>query len=324
MTVGYGIFSGGLDSMLSALVLREQGLEVRLLTFTSPFFDAERAILSARSIGLETRAVDLTGKYMPMLQKPRYGYGKGMNPCIDCHALMFREAGEIMAAEGGDFLFSGEVLGQRPKSQNRQAMDLVGNASGFSLDILRPLSAQLLPPTRVEELGLVDRSRLLALSGRTRKPQMELAVRYGVRDYPAPAGGCLLTDPIFARRLKELAAQGWHLDLRDVELLKTGRHFRLPGGGKLVVGRNQAENEFMEKLVRPADLVFHMDRVPGPLVILADGGGEGDRALGEAMAAAYSDAADGQADTVLVMQGERRETKEVTVRPKSEFADMMV
>ncbi|MDY6852767.1 MAG: tRNA 4-thiouridine(8) synthase ThiI, partial [Thermodesulfobacteriota bacterium] len=241
MTIGYGIFSGGLDSILSALVLMDQGVETRLLTFATPFFGADKAMASGRAIGLEPKVVDLTELHLKMLQNPKHGYGRYMNPCIDCHALMFKQAGEIMTGEGGDFLFSGEVLGQRPKSQTRQALQIVAKESGFGQVILRPLSALALPRTRMEETGLVDRKRLLGFSGRSRKPQMELASRLGIKDYPAPAGGCLLTDPVFSRRLKELTAHDSPLEARKVKLLNLGRHFRLPGGGKLIVGRNKNE-----------------------------------------------------------------------------------
>lgn len=327
MAIGYGIFSGGLDSMLAARVLMEQGVSVRLLTFATPFFGPERAVISARTIGLNTRVVDLTQPHMVMLAKPKHGYGRFMNPCIDCHALMFRRAGEIMAEEGGDFVFSGEVLGQRPKSQNRRALDIVARESGFADVILRPLSALALPPTRMEESGLIDRTRLLGLSGRSRKPQMEWAEHYGLTDYPSPAGGCLLTDPSFSRRLKELASFGWPLDVRDVELLKWGRHFRTPGGRKLVVGRNQAENEKLETLVRPGDLAMHVLLTPGPLVLLAGGNLDPDLedvALAATIAVSYSDAPDGETRQVLTTGTRTDQTLTAVGRSKQEFANLMV
>ena len=328
MAVGYQIFSGGLDSMLAVAVLRDQGVDVRLLTFVTPFFGAERARRSAQALGLETRPVDITASHLEMMMAPKHGFGRFANPCIDCHALMFRRAGEIMTAEGGDFLFSGEVLGQRPKSQNRRALDIVAHASGYAEVILRPLSALLLPPTRPEAEGLVDRERLLGLSGRTRKPQMELAEKYGLSDYPSPAGGCLLTDPIFSRRLKEVMArtpEGGPLDPHQVELLKWGRHFRLPGGAKLVVGRNRGENETLEGLAEPGDTIVKAAGFPGPSVILS-----GSRASAEdletaaGVTLAYSDAPEGTETQVRLIESGRERVVQAVARPKKEFAEAMV
>ena len=325
MVKGFGIFSGGLDSILAARVLVEQGVAVHLLTFTTPFFNADRAVASGRSLGLETEVIDLTGPHLEMMDGPKHGFGKYMNPCIDCHALMYRRAGEIMKERGGDFLFSGEVLGQRPMSQNRRALDIVAHESGFKEYILRPLSALALPPTPMEEAGLVIRDQLLGLSGRTRKPQMALAERMGIRDYPTPAGGCLLTDPIFSRRFKELRDRqpGNPVEIRDIELLKWGRHFRLPGGDKLIVGRNQRENEALEKLVGPLDMVFEVIDAPGPTVVKPNGK-SGDLELAAAITLAYSDAKDEQSGRVhLAAPGE-----ELIIRthglPKSDFSHLMI
>lgn len=323
MITGYGIFSGGLDSMLSALLLKDQGLDVRLITFTTPFFGPEKALNSARAIGLTPRTIDLTGPHLEMLQAPKHGYGRFMNPCIDCHALMFRRAGEIMIEEGGHFLFSGEVLGQRPKSQNRRALEIVARESGFADFILRPLSALVLPPTRIEEEGLVDRSRLLGLSGRTRKPQMEHAARYGLTDYPSPAGGCLLTDPVFSRRLKELLAHDAPLKEPDIELLKLGRHFRLPGGRKLIVGRNQSENEALEAMARAGDAILKVAVAPGPSVLIPRGGPE-DRDLAASITISYSDAPDDKTSPVRFIQGQDESIIEARGRPKKDFAHLMV
>ena len=324
MPVAYGIFSGGLDSMLAALTLEKQGVDVRLLNFVTPFFDPERALASGRVIGMEVRLVDVTGPHLAMLQKPKHGYGRFMNPCIDCHALMYNQAGRIMKEEGGGFLFSGEVLGQRPKSQTRRALEIVARESGYAEVIVRPLSARVLPPTRVEEEGLVDRERLLGFSGRTRKPQMELAARYGLTDYPAPAGGCLLTDPIFSKRLKEVMAHESTLEIRSVELLKWGRHFRLPGGAKLFVGRNHKENEALEGLVRPGDLVFKVEGIPGPLTLMAGGALYGDRDLAASITVSYSDAPDLEPFTVSMAHGEEVEYLEAAGQPKKVWARYMI
>jgi tRNA U34 2-thiouridine synthase MnmA/TrmU len=190
-----GLCSGGLDSMLSALVLRRQGIHVEWISFETPFFSADKARRAANQTGIPLHVQDITDEYLVMLQAPPAGFGKNMNPCMDCHALMFRKAGFFMQAHGFDFLFSGEVLGQRPMSQTAPSLRYVEKHSGFDGKILRPLSARRLPETDMERQGLVDRNRLLDLSGRSRKPQMALAAEFGIGAYPSPAGGCLLTDP---------------------------------------------------------------------------------------------------------------------------------
>ena len=325
MTVTYGIFSGGLDSMLAAIILRDQDIDVRLLTFVTPFFGADKAQTSARDLGLPLQAVDLTEPHLQMMEKPRHGFGRFMNPCIDCHALMFRRAGEIMAAEGGDFIFSGEVLGQRPMSQNRRALDIVAKESGFGEFILRPLSARCLPPTRMEETGLVDRERLLDLNGRTRKPQMALADQYGLTDYPTPAGGCLLTDTVFSRRLKELFDNTPGHSVLDIELLKHGRHFRLPGGSKIVVGRHQADNEALEALVGQESIVLKATDAPGPTVVFVPSpAGHGQDLLLAAEATASYAGGALQKLHVAVTSPEGRSVVEVERRPKQDIAHLMI
>ncbi|MBF0531288.1 MAG: tRNA 4-thiouridine(8) synthase ThiI [Deltaproteobacteria bacterium] len=328
MTIAYGIFSGGLDSMLASRLLLDQGVDVRLLTFVTPFFGAKKAMESGRYLGLVPRAVDITSPYLTMWANPKYGFGRFANPCIDCHAFMFREAGRIMRAEGGDFLFSGEVLGQRPKSQTLQAMGLVTKASGFGDFILRPLSARVLPPTKMETDGLVNREKLGNLSGRTRKPQMALAASYGLNDYPSPAGGCLLTDPAYSRRLKELAAHVPRYEARDAELLKWGRHLRLSSGYKLIVGRNQVENEAMEALVLPGDLRLLVDDIPGPLGLIPGGAALPPRApevtTAAAITASYSDAAVGQAVRVFISPPESLPALDLVTGLKAEFSKLMI
>ncbi len=321
---GLGVFSGGLDSMLAARVLSDQGVEVELLTFVTPFFGPERARKSAAVLGLPLRVVEITDRYFPLLFTPRYGFGKGHNPCIDCHILMLREAAAVMQAEGFHFLFTGEVLGQRPMSQNRQALELVAKGSGVPDLVLRPLSAKLLPPTLPEREGWVDRERLLNLSGRGRKRQMELAERYGLRDYPSPAGGCLLTDPGYAARLKELLAHQTQVAREDLELLKWGRHFRLPGGPKVVVGRTRRENEALAGLLRPGDLVLRVLGVPGPLVLIPGGGDEEALLQAARLAAAYSDARPGTTVTVLAEGPDRPRRLTLLTPEKAELASWMV
>jgi tRNA-specific 2-thiouridylase len=298
-----GLLSGGLDSMLAAAVLRDQGIEVSLVCFVTPFFGAARARASAAHLGLPLMEVDLTAKFLPLIYAPPHGWGRGHNPCIDCHILMLREAGALMTAAGFDFLFTGEVLGQRPMSQNRGSLNLIARESGFADLLLRPLSAKLLKTTKPEELGWVDRERLLNLSGRGRKRQMALAPEYGITRYPAPAGGCLLTDPGYAARLKELLRHVQAASRPDLELLKWGRHFRLPGGAKAIVGRTQRENEAILTLASPGNFRLKVDKYPGPVVLVE--GTEPGEDLEEAagLAAAYSDAPPGTPVTVTATNG---------------------
>src|SRR4030042_2624974 len=198
------VFSGGLDSLLAAQVIRAQDIDVLGLFFETPFFSSEKAKQSAAEIHLPLKIVDLTESHLRIVRKPKHGHGGNMNHCIDCHALMLRSAGDLLEKEEASFIISGEVLGQRPMSQNFKALSIVAKESGFNGLILRPLCAQHLPVTVPEERGWVKREELLSLSGRSRKPQMELAGKLNIRHYPSPAGGCLLTDPVFSRRLRDL------------------------------------------------------------------------------------------------------------------------
>jgi len=234
--------------MLAADLIRAQGVEVLALFFETPFFKSVKAKKSARSMGLPFRVMDITGRHLEVVRDPRHGYGGNMNPCIDCHALMFRIAGEILEEEGAGFVFTGEVLGQRPMSQNRRSLELVAADSGLNGLLLRPLSAKLLRPTVPEEKEWVRREELLDLQGRSRKPQMEMARQRGIKDYPSPAGGCLLTEKGFSRRLKDLLSSRTHVETEELELLRMGRHFRLAPQTKLVVGRNRKENEAIASL----------------------------------------------------------------------------
>lgn len=303
-----GIFSGGLDSLLAARLLMEQNITPTLLSFTSPFFPPDKALEGAAALGLPLTLVDIYDELLPLVKNPAHGLGRNLNPCIDCHALMFKKAGAMLAAGGGGFLFSGEVLGQRPMSQNSRSLKIVAKESGWDGRILRPLSAKLLPVTEAEEKGLVDREKLLNLSGRGRKPQIALAGKYGL-PVPPPAGGCLLTDPMYSRRLKWLLSQpqaraaAWP-PARLAEMMKRGRVFSAEAGQWLAVGRNQADNRALEALAAPGDTLFHLEACPGPTVILPDltlPAGEASLALGRGLAAAYGDR--GGTETVSVRMG---------------------
>ena len=277
--------------MLAAELIRRQNIEVLCLTFTTPFFDAQKAQVAAHQINLPLAVEDITAEHLQMLKSPRYGYGKNMNPCIDCHALMLKIAGRKMEGNGSDFIITGEVLGQRPMSQNKQSLYVVAKNSGYHDYILRPLSARLLDPIKAERENLIERSQLLSIQGRGRKDQMKLAADFGIVKYAPPAGGCLLTDPIFSRRLRDLFSHHVDHHIRDIEMLKYGRHFRIGDNCKIIVGRNNGDNEALKKLASPDDLILNMANFPGPLVLVPYGN-EANEQIAAALCVRYSDAPD--------------------------------
>jgi len=264
-----GITSGGLDSILSALVLKDQGIDVSWICFETPFFNSDAAVKSAKLLDIPIKVKDITEQYLPLLDSPKAGFGKNMNPCMDCHALMFAMAGKEMKKQEADFLFSGEVVGQRPKSQNKNSMRYVEKNSGLQGLILRPLSAKLLAETIPEQEGWVDRSKLFDITGRTRKVQMAMAKEFGVKDYPAPAGGCLLTDPGFSNRLKDLKYVQKNFENRELHLLKHGRHLRIDENLKIIVGRSKADNDSILKYYQEnEDILINSVSLPGPVVLI--------------------------------------------------------
>ena len=309
-----GMCSGGLDSMLSGLVLRRQGIHVEWVTFETPFFSANNARQAAKQTSIPLHVQDITEDYLVMLKNPPAGYGKNMNPCMDCHALMFQKAGDFMKANGFDFLFSGEVLGQRPMSQNANSLRYVEKHSNYDGYILRPLCAQNMPETPMEKNGLVDRSQLLNFSGRSRKPQIALAQELGITQYPSPAGGCRLTDPGYARRLKDLMDHGAELTRHCLHLLKFGRHMRLNADAKIIVGRTQKDNEQILAHVDPQhDAVLKVKGYPGPTVVLPGGGSKEILYLAGAICAGYSKASEAATATILVTLGKK--TDKIIVLP---------
>jgi tRNA-uridine 2-sulfurtransferase len=300
---GLGLFSGGLDSILAAKVIMAQGVEVMGVTCTTPFFSPEKARAAAKQIGLYLIEVDITKEHLDMLKSPRYGYGKNMNPCIDCHTLMLKIAGRIMEDREADFIFTGEVLGQRPMSQTRQSLYVVAKNSGYQEYVLRPLSALLLPETRPEIEGKVDRQRLLAIKGKGRKDQIAMARHYGIDHYPAPAGGCLLTDPMFSKRLRDLFRHSLDFEIRDIELLKYGRHFRINESSKAIVGRNSLENDALQRLSHEDDIVMHIAQFPGPTTLVPHGGDDTTIHSAASLCALYSDAPKDEEVTALCRKG---------------------
>jgi tRNA-uridine 2-sulfurtransferase len=300
------VFSGGLDSMLAAALVRAQKVEVQALFFETPFFSSGKAKQSADHLDLPIKVIDITERHLKVVQSPRHGYGANMNPCIDCHSLMFRIAGEMLEEEGASFVISGEVLGQRPMSQNKGALDLVARESGLGSLLLRPLSAKHLAPSEPETEGWVKRDLLLDLKGRSRKPQMELATKLNIHEYPSPAGGCLLTEKAFSRRLRHLLNLFPSPEIFQIELLKFGRHFRLGQGTKLVVGRNKDENQRLFSLAAKKAVTLKPISVPGPTAVLSGLVTPSEIELALEITAAYSDS-EGKASVEMMICGEKEE-----------------
>ena len=252
--IAIALISGGLDSLLAANLIKNQGVRVVGLHYKIPFCKTNLKE-SFPDIGIPLVEFDLTAEFLALLVKPRYGFGSHMNPCIDCKILMLKKTKELLERFEAKFIITGEVLGQRPMSQNKQSLEAIKRDSGLEDLLLRPLSAQFFPPTLAEREGWVDRKKLLGFNGRQRRPQMELAKAMGIQKYATPAGGCLLTDPCFSQRLKELMSHG-ELNAPNLELLKVGRHFRVADKAKLVVGRNEKENSRIVELSGPRDYLF--------------------------------------------------------------------
>lgn len=273
------LYSGGLDSTLAILAVMRQGIDVTAVTFLThfgcdisdrsscsknPFFAAER-------FGFEVKLCHLADKFLDIVKNPKFGHGKNMNPCIDCRILMLKEAKELMAMQGADFIITGEVLGQRPMSQRRDTFPRIDREAGLQGYVLRPLSAKLLNPTIIEQREIVNREELYNFHGRSRKPQIALAREFGLNDYPAPAGGCLLTDPIYSYRLRELLNCSPSPSLKDINLLRMGRHFRISDDCKIIVGRNKDENSAIYSLSEGNDYLLEVKKFGSPLTIMRSG-----------------------------------------------------
>lgn len=324
MSKALGLLSGGLDSSLAALTLQRQGIEVTCIAFVTPFFGAARAQKAARQIGIPLIVKDIGEVHLEMIKNPKYGYGRNLNPCIDCHAMMFRLAGEIMAEQGFDFLFSGEVLGQRPMSQNLSALKAVANYSGHPERILRPMSARLLPITPMEKAGLVDRERLLDIQGRTRRRQAALAKEWGLKDYPSSGGGCLLTEKSFTARLKDLLDHHPGASVVDAELLKLGRQYRLSPQAKLTLGRNLETNEAIIGLARCGDVLLRSQNFAGPVGLVYGRPTEADLTVAGAVLAAYGKGQDQSEVLVELQQGEERRSLKVAPADRALVASLII
>ncbi|MEK7867470.1 MAG: hypothetical protein AAB434_12375 [Planctomycetota bacterium] len=277
MTRAIALLSGGLDSTLAVKLVADQGIHVTALTFMTHFGCS--AGIEGSSCGhdvswlkgqpfVEIRLCHLGKEYIDMVRRPKFGYGRNMNPCIDCRIFMLRWAKEYLEINGGDFLITGEVVGQRPMSQRLETFPRIDREAGLEGLVLRPLSAQVLPPTKPEMEGKIDRSRLRGIWGRSRREQLKMAAEYGLIDIPTPAGGCLLTDPGFSRKLKDLFLYTEDPQANDIQLLKAGRHFRLSPYLKVVIGRNEGENAVIESLLLPGDRRLEAVDYFGPVTVV--------------------------------------------------------
>lgn len=292
------LLSGGLDSTLAVLVLLEQGIDVTAVTFLTHFGCGieDRSSCShdpfpaSIKFGFEVRLCHLADQFIEMVRQPKFGYGKNVNPCIDCRILMLREAKILMDIIGAGFLVTGEVLGQRPMSQRKACFPLVDREAGVEGLVLRPLSARLLPSTIPESNGLVDRDRLYKFQGRTRRPQMALAERLGLTDYPSPAGGCLLTDPNYADRFKDLLHHQPDFEPKDLHFLRLGRHFRASPQTKIIVGRNEEENKMIFSLASGTDTLLEVRGIGSPTTIVRGQPTEDEIMMAVSFTIRYSDA----------------------------------
>lgn len=302
---GIGLLSGGLDSALAGLVVRDAGADVECLHFFTGFCVtghnsrvgrknrpiANHALAVAADTGIPVEVVDVSEDYLPVVLDPKFGYGRNMNPCVDCRVFMLERARDYMDKVGADFVFTGEVIGQRPMSQMKGRLRAIEKAAGLEGRLLRPLSARLLKPTIVETEGRIDRAKLLDIYGRGRKRQLALAREYGLSGYMQPAGGCcFLTDEAYSRKLKDIIAHGGadSLEVEDIFVLGVGRHFRLSSDLKVIVGRDEVENDFLSHYQNGHWSVV-VDGFAGPTAIVMGPVSEGDMPLIGSMVARYSD-----------------------------------
>jgi len=264
-----GLLSGGLDSTLATKIIKDLGIDVHGVYFAMPWGCCDKAMATeaAKRIGIKFIVLQLDERYLEMVKKPKHGYGVAMNPCVDCRIHMFSRAAQYMKHIGADFVFTGEVLGQRPMSQMRASMKTIEKNAGLEGRLLRPLCAQFLDPTIPEQEGLVERVKLLNMSGRSRKPQIQLAESLNIKEYNQPAGGCLLTDRKFANRMRDTLDHGYR-NFRETIALKWGRHFRINKDFKIILGRNAEENESLIQYAHPDDYVMTFVERQGPTLLL--------------------------------------------------------
>jgi len=320
-TKALSLLSGGLDSILATRLILNQGIDVEAINFTNMFCSCKEeskceATEAAKQLGVPLKVVSVGNDYLRIVRKPKHGYGRNMNPCVDCKIFMLKKAKKYAKEIGAAFIFTGEVLGERPMSQHFKALKIIEEESGLKGRLLRPLSAKLLPETVVERKSLVKRDKLLGIRGRSRKPQIKLAKEFNITYYPSPAGGCLLTCKEFANRMRDLFRHRKRCSMAEVALLKVGRHFRL-GENKIIVGRNEAENKVLTVKKARNDYYFEVPDVSGPTTVLQGLKTKKAIELAAALTACYSDA---KSNRVTVNFGRESLDKSVTVSVPSKDA----
>ena len=280
-----GLVSGGLDSHLATRMMKSLGYEITALNFTSPFCNCTRAdhgckneaARLAEELGIDVRVEFMGQEYIDLIRNPKHGYGKNLNPCVDCRIMIFRRAKEVMEEIGAAFIYTGEVVGQRPMSQKKDRLALIEKEAGLAGMVVRPLSAQLLPPTIPEKTGILDRERMLAIRGRSRKDQIRrMKEDYQVTENLCSSGGCMLTDENFAHKMRDLLDHDKDASVKDTRMLRIGRHFRLAPGVKMIVGRDEKENGRLEKMAAGEDFLFFPGDARGPLSVVQGSFGQED------------------------------------------------
>jgi tRNA-specific 2-thiouridylase len=307
------LLSGGLDSRLAVKMMQNQGFEVEAVAIKTPFcdFDCGRGCgfeirETADDLGVKLKTVYLGDDYIEMLKHPKHGFGSGMNPCIDCRAMMFEAGKKHMEEIGAEFIISGEVLGQRPMSQHGPALKTIEKESGLEGKIVRPLSAALLPPTEPELNGLIRREDMGKIRGRSRKDQLKMAQEFGIENPPNAGGGCLLTDPAFAIRVKDLFKHTETPTTNDIDLLKIGRHFRFDEKSKLIVGRNKDENEVLKALALDGDILLEAKDHVGPITLIRGENAQDHVERGAAITLRYGDAPKDTPSVVMVQKNNEK------------------
>lgn len=321
MAKAVALYSGGLDSTLAILVMLKHGIDVTAITFLNHFgcdisdrsSCSKDPFAASEKFGFRVKLSHLSDKFLDIVKNPVYGHGKNMNPCVDCRILMLKEARDFMKLTGADFLVTGEVLGQRPMSQRKDCFPLIDRAADVKGLVVRPLSGRLFPATIPEERGIISRNMLLDFNGRTRKPQMMLADEFGLTEYPAPAGGCLLTEPNYAFKLKDLLDHNRDPEYRDINFLRVGRHFRFSPDCKIVVGRHKEENMTIRELAGPNDYLLKVEGFGSPAAVLLGNITDNAVALAASICARYSDAKDLPEVQVAVIKNDQKYY--VTMRP---------
>ena len=317
------MLSGGLDSTLAAKLMIEQGLDVIAYNMTSMFCTCtpkkggcnSLAVQMAKQLGIEIVVQAKGDDYLEIVRKPRFGYGSGLNPCMDCRTYTFEKAKELMKERGAVCIVTGEVLGQRPMSQRMKAMELIERAAGLEGKVLRPLSAHLFPETEVEKAGIIDRSKLLAIKGRGRKEQIELAKDKDLMGFSCGTGGCLLTDQNMKKKMLDLYAHHEKVTMPDVRRLRYGRHFRFPGKIKVILGRNEAENQQLAMERRDTEFTAMPIDIPGPTVLVEALPSQKMVELAANMMAAFAKSSDGQ--PILIELSDSNGKRQITIPVKA-------